>query len=118
MAAGKISDQRPAMNNHQLPVTKDRPEYPRTNIVARAVLAWITLYQKTLSPDHGWFKAYYAGACRYQPTCSYYAKEAITRHGFVTGTILALKRIARCHPLGKTGFDPVPRQLSRRLTSR
>jgi putative membrane protein insertion efficiency factor len=47
-------------------------------------------------------------ACRFQPTCSEYAREAILRHGFGTGVGLALRRLSRCHPFHKGGFDPVP----------
>ena len=46
--------------------------------------------------------------CRYQPTCSAYALEALEKHGGIRGTALAIKRIARCHPLGGSGVDNVP----------
>ena len=47
-------------------------------------------------------------SCRYQPTCSQYALDALTEYGAVRGTWLAVKRIARCHPFAAGGYDPVP----------
>lgn len=46
--------------------------------------------------------------CRYQPTCSAYALEALEKHGGLKGSYLTLGRICRCHPFGKSGYDPVP----------
>ncbi|WP_114284991.1 membrane protein insertion efficiency factor YidD [Candidatus Halocynthiibacter alkanivorans] len=46
--------------------------------------------------------------CRYQPTCSAYALEALEKHGAVRGSLLTLRRIGRCHPFGSQGYDPVP----------
>ena len=48
--------------------------------------------------------------CRFVPTCSEYAIESIEVHGVVKGSLLAIKRILRCHPFGKYGFDPVPKK--------
>jgi putative membrane protein insertion efficiency factor len=53
--------------------------------------------------------------CRFYPTCSNYAREAVATHGAVTGSWLALRRLGRCHPLGGHGFDPVPEVHAHRL---
>ncbi|MDZ7586525.1 MAG: membrane protein insertion efficiency factor YidD [Patescibacteria group bacterium] len=51
-----------------------------------------------------------SSVCRFMPTCSEYAKQAIVRHGIIRGTVLGLKRIFRCHPWNSGGFDPVPQR--------
>ncbi|MEL6357071.1 MAG: membrane protein insertion efficiency factor YidD, partial [Bacteroidota bacterium] len=51
-----------------------------------------------------------APRCRYQPTCSHYAIEAIEKWGIFKGTWLAIKRVTRCHPWGGSGYDPVPKK--------
>jgi putative membrane protein insertion efficiency factor len=61
----------------------------------------VRLYQVALSPLLG-------GSCRYHPTCSAYAIEALERHGALRGSWLAVRRIGRCHPFRPGGFDPVP----------
>jgi uncharacterized protein len=71
------------------------------SIAQRVALAAIQLYKLLISP-------LFAGSCRYMPSCSEYAREAVVRFGVVRGSILALRRLARCHPLGSHGFDPVP----------
>lgn len=70
-------------------------------MVARALIAMVRAYQAAISP---WLPA----ACRYSPTCSAYAVEALERHGAARGSWLATRRILRCHPWGGSGFDPVP----------
>ena len=61
----------------------------------------IRFYQTAISPHT-------PAACRYTPTCSQYALEAIKKHGPFKGLWLAIKRILRCHPWGGSGYDPVP----------
>ena len=67
-------------------------------------------YQLVLSPDHSfWAKRMYPhGYCRFSPTCSMYAREAITRFGVLRGGVLAGKRVIRCAPWNPGGYDPVP----------
>ncbi len=64
-------------------------------------LAAVRLYKRAVSP-------LLPAACRFTPTCSEYAYQAIARHGALRGTWLAARRILRCHPLSRGGFDPVP----------
>ncbi len=72
------------------------------------IINLIKLYQKTLSPDHGWFKARYPyGFCRFYPSCSQYAIEALTKHGTIKGIYLAIKRIIRCNPFTTPTVDNV-----------
>jgi len=69
--------------------------------VSRLLLRLIRGYQAGVSPSLG-------VRCRYQPTCSAYAHEAIERHGALKGLALASYRLLRCTPLGRGGYDPVP----------
>jgi uncharacterized protein len=69
-----------------------------------ALLLLIRFYQLTLSAVIG-------RRCRFLPTCSDYARQAIEKHGAVNGARLAFRRIARCHPWGGEGYDPVPDHL-------
>ncbi len=68
----------------------------------RAVAVFlIRIYQYTISP-------LFPPSCRYVPTCSQYAVEAITKYGILKGLYLAVRRILRCHPFHPGGYDPVP----------
>ncbi len=72
------------------------------------VIYLIKLYQKTFSPDHGLFKNRYPlGYCRFQPTCSEYAIQAISKYGLIKGGLKALWRVLRCNPFNKGGYDPL-----------
>jgi putative membrane protein insertion efficiency factor len=66
-----------------------------------ALLALIWLYQRLLSP-------LFAGSCRFEPSCSEYARQAVLIHGPVKGSLLAAARLLRCQPLCRGGYDPVP----------
>jgi len=73
----------------------------------RIIVSLITLYQRTLSPDHGPLRVF-GGTCRFYPSCSQYTKEAVEKHGAVKGLVLGAKRVGRCHPLNAGGVDLVP----------
>lgn len=68
------------------------------------ILFLLSLYQKIVSPTIVLFVGH---ACRFNPTCSEYARQAIERFGVVKGGSLAIKRVLRCHPFGRPGYDPV-----------
>ena len=75
-------------------------------MTVRKVFAWpalklIRFYKICISP-------YLGSHCRYTPTCSQYAYEAISKYGILKGGWLALRRLLRCHPWGGSGYDPVP----------
>ena len=72
-----------------------------TNIIAKSANSLVRLYQLTFSSLVG-------NCCRFQPTCSEYARQAYQKYGFLKGSWLTAKRLARCHPWAKGGYDPVP----------
>jgi hypothetical protein len=70
-------------------------------VLVSLLLLPIWFYQKVISP-------YTPPSCRFTPTCSEYARQALLKHGPIKGLWLAIKRISRCHPWGGSGYDPVP----------
>ena len=86
------------MAAHSAPIAADRT---KPGVLAYTLLAFLRGYQVLLSPIVG-------GACRFEPSCSRYMIEAIERHGAGRGAWLGLRRLARCHPFGSHGYDPVP----------
>ncbi len=72
-------------------------------IISKALIFLVRIYQVTISPLLG-------ANCRYSPTCSAYAVDALKIHGPFKGLWLAIKRIASCHPWGGSGYDPVPKK--------
>ena len=72
-----------------------------TKVIAIPFILLVRFYQVAISP-------YTPSSCRYSPTCSHYAVEALKKHGFFSGGLLAIKRIFSCHPWSKGGYDPVP----------
>ena len=72
-----------------------------SRLLAKPLIGLVKLYRLVISPWLG-------GNCRFQPTCSTYAIEALQTHGVFRGTWLAARRIGRCHPWGGSGYDPVP----------
>jgi hypothetical protein len=73
------------------------------SLVSFVLLALIRGYQLLVSP-------FFPPSCRYFPSCSDYARQAVLRHGPLVGAWLAVKRLASCHPWGGLGYDPVPEQ--------
>lgn len=67
----------------------------------KIIIYLIKFYQKYISPFLG-------KNCRFYPTCSTYAKEAIENYGIIKGSMLSIKRISKCHPFNSGGYDPIP----------
>ncbi len=74
---------------------------PRVTPAARLVIGLVRIYQAIGRP-------FFGGHCRFHPTCSDYAVEALQTHGAFRGSWLMIRRVLRCHPLGGAGYDPVP----------
>jgi putative membrane protein insertion efficiency factor len=82
-------------------VTPSEASEPSDSIAIRLLRPVFWLYRGLISPLLG-------AGCRFEPSCSRFAEQAIARHGFFRGTALALARIGRCHPFHPGGYDPVP----------
>lgn len=70
-------------------------------MISRLLISLIRLYQLLLSP-------FFGSQCRFTPTCSHYAREAIEKHGSLRGSFYSVRRLLRCHPWHCGGYDPVP----------
>ena len=99
-SAGQIPEQSPEQSPEQR--TEQRSPGITRERLARVLLGG---YKRVISPLLG---AGGLGQCKYLPTCSEYAYVAVVRHGWIRGGWLALRRLARCHPLAEAGVDPVP----------
>ena len=83
------------------PANRQFPGRMMSRLLSGLLRGAIRFYQLTLA-------YFFVGACRYEPSCSAYAAEAVTRHGAFRGSWLAARRLMRCHPLCAAGHDPVP----------
>ncbi len=72
-----------------------------SSVLARALIGLVRAYRRWVSPA-------LPPACRFVPSCSAYAEEALAKHGAGRGSWLAARRLLRCHPFGGSGYDPVP----------
>jgi len=91
-----------ASDHHHDDDALERMQQPVTGgPIKRGMLAMIRFYKRAISPNLG-------ASCRFQPTCSEYAYEAIDKYGIIRGGRLAIWRILRCNPFGGKGWDPVP----------
>ncbi len=88
----------------------DKAPYKDKTVNVRPILRQLSIFPFVfLIQIYKWFiSPILPPSCRYQPTCSTYAKEALKKHGLLKGLILSMKRILNCHPWGGSGFDPVP----------
>jgi putative membrane protein insertion efficiency factor len=78
------------------------------NLPARLALIMLRVYRAILSPM---ILGLYGPACRFEPTCSVYAHQAISEYGIIRGVSMAARRLARCRPLGRYGYDPIPARI-------
>ena len=103
------------VQDHELHSTRNKKRACQAACIARSVVRacgtagtkvlifFIRIYQRAISP-------LFPACCRFEPTCSKYAVEALQKHGLVRGSLLTICRLARCQPFCKGGFDPVPNE--------
>lgn len=84
-----------------MPQPDSNSNWSLSKILAAPMIVCVKFYRYCISPM-------FPAACRFTPTCSEYALEALRRHGPIKGLWLSVKRISRCHPWGGSGYDPVP----------
>ena len=86
--------------------TGDRPHFAGTRVVAKLLIFFIRIYQRTLSPLLG-------NVCRFEPSCSRYAVACLENHGAARGSLLSVVRLCKCHPFHPGGLDlPPPKKMS------
>jgi putative membrane protein insertion efficiency factor len=99
--AGVLQGRVEPFEQFRSPFTVHRSRFSIENLPRRVLAALIRAYQVVISPA-------LPPACRFTPTCSQYALEAVGRYGALRGSCLAARRLVRCHPFNRGGFDPVP----------
>jgi putative membrane protein insertion efficiency factor len=94
----------------------DSPKFTVLSLPARAASGLVWVYQRTVSP--ALTAAFPTCGCRFAPTCSHYAREALREHGFLSGLVLTVIRLAKCGPWHPGGLDPVPPSRRRPVCAR
>ena len=88
-------------SSRRLSSSTSTAELTRSGAVARALIGLVRVYRLLLAPA-------LPATCRFAPSCSAFAVEAVERHGAIRGSIMALRRLGRCHPFHRGGYDPIP----------
>ena len=102
MPSGNLETSSRVVEEMSDPFTYANRDARRHSLAARGLMSAVTGYQRHISPLKG------GQTCRFYPTCSQYALQAIEKHGATKGTFLAVRRVLKCQPFHPGGFDPVP----------